>query len=1250
MRIVLDLQACQGANKDRGIGRYSMSLAKAIVKNAKEHDVCLFLNGGIPDTVQPIRNEFKELIPNKNIFVFSPPLPVHEANPDNFRRTRCAEIIREHALFNLKPDIVHVMSLFEGFGDEAVASIGFSKKLPAALTLYDLIPLVNKETYLSEPKHKNWYYRKLQSVKNSDIVLAISEYTKKEAVSELGICEDAAVNISAGADDIFKPLNLSAEEKQIIKERYGIKKDFIMYTGGINPRKNIEGLIGAYAKLPRELRKEEQLVIVCSVSPEERRAMDNLRKKKGLEQDEVIFTGFVSDLDIAPLYNLCKLFVFPSLCEGFGLPALEAMACGAAVIGSDATSIPEVIGNKDALFDPRSEESIALKMKEALADKLFYDALKKHGIEQAKKFSWDKSAKSAVAAFEDFHKNIKKNIICLPRLEKHKPRLAYISPLQPLQSGISDYSAELLPELSKYYDIEVIVEQKDVTDDWVKANYRVRDAGWFRKHVKLYDRALYHFGNSEFHMYMFKLIDEIPGAVVLHDFFLSGVQAHMEINGFISNSWTKELYCSHGYKAAYERFHTGDTADVVFDYPANLNLLRQAKGIIAHSDYSRKLADKFYGEGASANWNKIPHLRFAPHKSDKNYARKKLGLNEDDFIICSFGIMGKTKLNDRLLNAFISSALAEDEHCKLIFAGKKEGGDYGKNISETIKESGIKDRVIITGWTDADAFRAYLSAADIAVQIRALSRGETSGTILDSMNYGLPVIVNANGYMAELPKNCVLMLKDEFSDEELAGAMETLKEAPSKRAELGKNAFNYIRTEHDPKKCAELYMEAIEEFYSEPDRHVLIGALAEQLNGGVSVAGDEKTLSDISKSVVKAMPLKPAKRQLFLDISELVQRDAKSGIQRVVKSVMNELLKNPPEGYYVEPVYATMEHGYFYAREFTMRYLDCPDKILQDEPIEYNSGDIFFGLDLQPHIIPKHKDFYIKLRDSGVKALFLVYDILPVSMPQYFLPEAKPIFEKWLEAVSLADGAVCISQETSAGLLEWLKENKPESLSYFKIFWNHIGADIKTIGAPSEAAPDISNISDISKHVISDISRRHSFLMVGTIEPRKGYRQTLEAFELLWENNFNANLVIVGKQGWMTEDLMEKIKNHEELNDRLFWLEGISDEYLELVYNSSACLIAASEGEGFGLPLIEAAQRKLPIIARDIPVFREIAGEYAYYFKGEEPENLADAVRCWLNLYKEGKHPKSDNMPRLTWKESTARLMDIVLRRDLTFL
>ncbi|MGQ9746109.1 MAG: glycosyltransferase, partial [Dissulfurimicrobium sp.] len=117
-----------------------------------------------------------------------------------------------------------------------------------------------------------------------------------------------------------------------------------------------------------------------------------------------------------------------------------------------------------------------------------------------------------------------------------------------------------------------------------------------------------------------------------------------------------------------------------------------------------------------------------------------------------------------------------------------------------------------------------------------------------------------------------------------------------------------------------------------------------------------------------------------------------------------------------------------------------------------------------------------------------------------------------------------------------------------------------------------------------------------------------------------------------------------------FWLEGISDEYLEKVYAASTCLIMASEGEGFGLPLIEAARYKLPIVARDIPVFREVAGEYAYYFENSrDPRVMVDAIKSWLVLYKENKHPKSDNMPCLTWKESTENLLKIILNDNWTY-
>jgi glycosyltransferase involved in cell wall biosynthesis len=151
---------------------------------------------------------------------------------------------------------------------------------------------------------------------------------------------------------------------------------------------------------------------------------------------------------------------------------------------------------------------------------------------------------------------------------------------------------------------------------------------------------------------------------------------------------------------------------------------------------------------------------------------------------------------------------------------------------------------------------------------------------------------------------------------------------------------------------------------------------------------------------------------------------------------------------------------------------------------------------------------------------------------------------------------------------------------------------------------------------------------------------------MLWSGGKEINLVIVGKQGWMVEELAEKLRAHPQMNHQLFWLEGISDEYLEQLYAAASCLMLPSQGEGFGLPLIEAAQHKLPIIARDLPVFREVAGEYAYYFTNDtHPLILTKAIEEWIELYQNDNHPKSDDMPWLTWKQSAKMLLKL-LNRD----
>ena len=177
---------------------------------------------------------------------------------------------------------------------------------------------------------------------------------------------------------------------------------------------------------------------------------------------------------------------------------------------------------------------------------------------------------------------------------------------------------------------------------------------------------------------------------------------------------------------------------------------------------------------------------------------------------------------------------------------------------------------------------------------------------------------------------------------------------------------------------------------------------------------------------------------------------------------------------------------------------------------------------------------------------------------------------------------------------------------------------------------------------LAKLTARPSFLMVGTLEPRKGYRHIIDAFTRLWLGGEDVNLVIVGKIGWNMEGLVRRLQSHQELGKRLIWLQGVSDEYLERIYADSTVLIAASEGEGFGLPIIEAAQHGLPVVLRDIPVFREVAGDAGFYFSGRSAEDTAQCLKNWLALYQAGTHPKSGSLAYQSWEQSVQQIRTVL--------
>ncbi|TIS84574.1 MAG: glycosyltransferase, partial [Mesorhizobium sp.] len=803
MRIVIDMQGAQGSSAKRGIGRYTLALAHALIKSGRHHEILLALNGANTELTLDIRSEFAGILPEENIKVWHTPKNVSELFDGKPWLRTSAEMLREAFLAKLQPDVLLVSSLFEGLDSSTVTSIGrLTTRIPTAVILFDLIPYLHRLPYLQNRAIESWYERKLDDLRRADAWLAISEATRSDAIRWLSLPRDRVVNISSAVDDSFRVVDLAKVDIERIRERYRLFRPFVMYTGGIDHRKNIEGLIKAFAKLPRDTRKAHQLVIVCSIQDDSRTMLSHLASSIGLDSDELVLTGYVPEDDLIGLYNMCSLFVFSSTYEGFGLPVLEAMRCGAAVISADTSSIPEIIGWDEAMFDPRSEDSISAKMLKALSDDGFRSKLIENGSRRVKSFSWKATAARALDAIEELHRSTAKK--ARHHSEKSRPKLAYFSPLPPERSGIAGFSVELLPELARHYDIDVIVAQKNVSDTWVQANVPVRNVQWFEKNAASYGRILYHFGNSMFHEHMIDLLERFPGVVVLHDFFLSGLHKDRQIHAGVENAWNQELFRSHGYLAIWEHLRTN--VDAVLKYPCSQKTVENASGVIVHSTYSAKLIREHYGAASQINMRTVPLARAAVQLPSKQKARAELGIDEDAFVVCSFGILAPTKLNHRLMDAWSASTLSGDERCKLVFVGLNGWPEYAARLEKKQK----KRRAEITGWVSEETYRTYLAAADVAVQLRTDSRGETSAAILDCLNAGLPTIINANGSMAEIDPEVVIQLDDIFIDKDLVDALDRLFADAGLRRTLAKQAQDYAAIRHSPRLCADMYSDFIE--------------------------------------------------------------------------------------------------------------------------------------------------------------------------------------------------------------------------------------------------------------------------------------------------------------------------------------------------------------------------------------------------------------------------------------------------------
>lgn len=338
----------------------------------------------------------------------------------------------------------------------------------------------------------------------------------------------------------------------------------------------------------------------------------------------------------------------------------------------------------------------------------------------------------------------------------------------------------------------------------------------------------------------------------------------------------------------------------------------------------------------------------------------------------------------------------------------------------------------------------------------------------------------------------------------------------------------------------------------------------------------------------------------LVDVTELALEDLGAGVQRITRSWLAELVIDPPAGYVLEPVRLSSDGHYVLARGFLARFLGLQrGELGHDAAVGPRPADVFVGLDLCRDRHAQLDPALALLRDAGVEVSLVVPDVLPLQHPEWFPAPVPAHFEAWIGLLAKhANRALCISEDCARNLAHELAARRLEATGLSRSVIP-LGSDV----AVSAPLPDLPGKGQGIRRL----------LMVGTLEPRKCHAQALDAFDLLQASRSDIELFIVGHPGWMTEAVAERIRRHPSLGRRLHWWHDADDALLAAAYRSSDLLLMPSLGEGYGLPIVEAGRAGCALLLRDLPVFREVAGDSARYFSGLSGQALAAAIVAWAD-------------------------------------
>lgn len=369
----------------RGFGRFARLLLSALAEQREEHEIVVVIDGPSASTV-----ELPEGV--ETLVVDIREAPSAAASARGRRRFRDM-LAMGRAVARARFDLMYFPATYTFYPVWRVPRL--------VVTMHDTLPLEHPELVFPTRRGRAaWMLKETVAARMADRIVTVSETSKQFLKDRFRLEEDRLHVVGEGPATVFRPLADAPEADGVLK-RYGLSPDsaYLLYVGGLSPHKNLPRLIEGFAK---SAPVEASLVLVGDLKdvfhthvPEIQRTIT----REGLD-GRVILTGFVPDDDLVYLYSRAYALALPSLLEGFGLPAVEAMACGVPVAASRAGSLPEVVGDAGLLFDPLEVDSIAEALGRLFADRSERDRLAAMALKRAADFSWERSARSLLDCFE----------------------------------------------------------------------------------------------------------------------------------------------------------------------------------------------------------------------------------------------------------------------------------------------------------------------------------------------------------------------------------------------------------------------------------------------------------------------------------------------------------------------------------------------------------------------------------------------------------------------------------------------------------------------------------------------------------------------------------------------------------------------------------------------------------------------------------------------------------------------------------